>query len=119
MGKVLIEDDGIDTEFLWCAVEKDLSLEKQVSTVGDTKRLLYIMVCNKYTDIALLELPYNILDVLDGNGIDTCKRLVQHDELRVDGQAAGYLGTTPLSATKLVAQVLTHLLEMELADKVL
>ncbi len=60
-----------------------------------------------------------MLDVLHGNRVDTGKWLVEHDELRVDGQATGYLRTTALTTRQTVTLVLAHLLQAELCDKAL
>ena len=74
------------------------------------------MVGYENSDIAVF-LPYYILYVFNSNRVNACKRLVEHDELRVDGKATGYLGTASLSTRKAVAQVLTHFLQVEFRNK--
>ena len=66
----------------------------------------------------LFHMPFYSLQV-HGNRVDTGKWLVEHDELRVDGQATGYLRTTALTTRQTVTLVLAHLLQAELGDKAL
>ena len=77
------------------------------------------MVGDEDADVAVFQAPDDMLDVLHGDGVDTGERLVEHDELRLDGQTAGYLRTAPLTTAELVAEVLAHLAETELLDKLL
>ena len=69
--------------------------------------------------VAVLELPYYLLDILDGNGVNSGKRLVQHYEFGLYGQASGNLRTASLTTGETVTQVLAYLLETELADEAL
>ena len=75
------------------------------------------MVGNEDADVAVFQLPNDVLDVFNCNGVDASKGLVEHDELRFDGQTAGYLGAASLTTRELVALVLTNLLQAELADE--
>ena len=60
-----------------------------------------------------------MLDILHGDRVDAGERLVEHDELRVDGQTAGYLGAAALTTRQTVTLVLAHLLQTELGDEAL
>ena len=75
------------------------------------------MVGDENADVLVLQLPDNLLNIFHGNGIYTGKRLVEHDELGVDGQTAGNLRTAALTTRKLVTLVLAHLLEAELGNQ--
>ena len=77
------------------------------------------MVGNEDTDILLFQLVDNRLNIFHGNGIDTGKGFVEHNELGADGQTAGYLGTPPLATRQLVAQVLAHLLQTKFGNEAL
>ena len=77
------------------------------------------MVGDQDADVLALQAIDDALDVLHGDGVHTGKRLIQHDEVRVDGQAAGNLGAAALATRQAVTQVLAHLLQVELADKLL
>ena len=66
------------------------------------------MVGDENADVAIFQAPHDVLNVLHGNGIDAGKRLVEHDEFGVDGQATGNLGATSFAARELVALVLSH-----------
>ena len=91
------------------ALEQDAALKQQVGTVGNGKGFVHIMVGNKDANVAILQSPHNVLNVFHSNGVDTRKGLVEHDKLRVDGQAARYLGAAALATRQLVAHVLAHL----------
>ena len=97
--QVLVEHDRVDTELLRRAVEEYLPLEEQVGTVGDAERLLNVVVCNEHAYVPLFQFPDDVLNVFHSNGIDTGKGLVEHDELRVDGKATGYLRAATLAST--------------------
>ena len=77
------------------------------------------MVGDKDADVAVFQPPHDVLDIFHSDRIDTGKRLVEHDELGVDGQTSGYLRAASLTAGELVALVLAHLVEPEFADQAL
>ena len=60
-----------------------------------------------------------MLDILHGDRVDAGKRLVEHDKLRVDGQAARYLRAATLTTRETVTFVLAHFLQAELSDQAL
>ena len=68
------------------------------------------MVGDQDANVAILELPNNVLNVFNRDGIDPGKGFVEHDKLGIDGQTACDFGTTPLSTGKLVAEILAYLL---------
>ena len=59
-----------------------------------------------------------VLDILDGDRIDSCKRLVKEYELRVYGKRTGNLAAAALSSGKLDTLALAHLMEVELVEQV-
>ena len=77
------------------------------------------MVSDENADIAELQLPDDMLDVLHSDRVDTGKRLVEHDELWVDGQTARYLRTAALTTRQAVALVLADFLQAKLLDEAL
>ena len=77
------------------------------------------MVRDQDADVLVTQTRHDSLDILYGNRIDTGKRLVQHDEFRVDGQTTGYLGTTTFTTGQLVAQVLPYLVQTKLSNQTL
>ena len=58
-----------------------------------------------------------MLYLLNGDRVDAGERLVEHDELRVDGEAASDLGASALAAGELVAHVLAHFSEVEVGNE--
>ena len=93
-------------EFFGLALKQNSTLKQQVGTVGDGQRLLHVVVGDEDTDVAVFQSPHHMLYLLDGNRVDTGKRLVEHDELRVDGQTTRNLGASTFATRKLVAKVL-------------
>ena len=77
------------------------------------------MVGDEDADVAKLQSPNDALDVLHGYGVHAREGLVEHDKLRVDGQAACYLRASPLASRESVSQVLAHLLQAKLLDEAL
>ena len=56
------------------------------------------MVSDNDADIAVFELGDDVLDILDCNRVDSCERLIQKNEFRIDGKGAGNLAASPLSS---------------------
>ena len=78
-------------------LEQNLSFKQQISTIGNTQRLLHIVVSNQNADIPILQLPHNLLNILHCNRVYTGKRLVQHNKFGVNGQTTGNFCTAPLA----------------------
>ena len=114
--EVVLSNNRICRQFLRRTMKQDTSLEEQIGTIGDTQRILHVMVSNQNAYIQILQLPHDKLDILYGNGVHTSKRFVEHDELRLNSQTAGNLRTTALTTAELVALVLAHLLQAKLFD---
>ena len=117
--EVLGAHDVVGGELLGRSLEEDASFEQQVCPVGYRQRFLNVMICDENPDVLVFQTPHDALDVFDGNRVDASEGLVEHDELRVDGEASGNLGTSALASRELVALVLAHLLEVELGDEAL
>ena len=117
--QVLVADRGILGKFLTGALEQNLSFKQQVGSVGNAQCFGRIMVGNKDANVLTLEAIDNALDVFHGNGVNAGKRLIKHDETRVDREATGNLGAAALTTRQTVTQILAHLLKVELADELL
>ena len=119
LGEVFLAHNLVFSELLGSALEEDFSFEEQVGTVGDGECLVDVMVGDEDSDVAVLQLPDDLLDVLHGNRVDAGERFVENDELRLDGQTAGYLRAATLTTGELVTFVLAHLAQTELGDEAL
>ena len=75
------------------------------------------MVSNQDAYILLFEFIDNALDILNGNRVNSGKRLVKHDELRVDGQTAGNFRASAFPAAESVAIILSHFLKIEFRNQ--
>ena len=98
---------------------EDGAFIKEIGTVGDRKRLTDIVVCDDDTDVLVLELGDDELDVLHGDRIHAGERLIQKNEFRINGQGPGDLAAAALASGKLYAKTLADLREIELVDKIL
>lgn len=96
--EIFFADRRVFGQFFGSALEEDLAFEQQVGSVGDAQRLLGVMVGDQDADVLFFKMIDNRLDVLDGDRVDSGKGFVEHDELRVDGQAAGYFGAAAFAA---------------------
>jgi hypothetical protein len=56
---------------------KDLSVDQDVRAVADAEGLSYVVVSDKNPDPFLLQCGDDLLNVLNGEGIDAGKRLVE------------------------------------------
>ena len=119
VGEVFLAHNLVLCQFLRRALEEDAPLEEQIGTVRDTERILHVVVSDEDADISVLQFPHDELDILHGDGVDARKGLVEHDELRLDGQATGDLRPSALTARQLVTLVLAHLAQTELLDQIL
>ena len=77
------------------------------------------MVGDEDTDIQVFQFPHDKLDILHGDGIDTGKRFIEHNEFRFDGQTTGDLRPSALTTRELITLVLTYLLQTKLGDQAL
>ena len=117
--KVLGADFIISCEGFRSAALEDGSLVEQIGAVNDGERLTHIVVGDDDTDILVFQFCDDVLDVLHGDRVDTGKRLIEKDELGVDGKCTCNLATAALTTGKLDALALAHLMEVELIEKVL
>ena len=76
------------------------------------------MVGDNHADVLVLERGHDALDVLDGDRVDACERLVEQDEFRIDGYGARDFGPSALASRKLDAKALADFGQAELLDQV-
>ncbi len=65
------------------ARHEDAALEKKVGAIGYGKRLVNVVIGDDYSYILVLQLGNYFLDIFHSNGIDSCERFVEQDELRL------------------------------------
>ncbi len=71
--------------------------KQKVCAVGDAERFLHIVVSDENADVAILEFPNDVLNVLYRNRVNASERLVEHYELWVDGKASRNLASATLA----------------------
>src|SRR5690606_35576529 len=109
---LLVGEDGIGI-----ALGDDVAGADDVGGVADIQRLAYVVVGDQHADAALLEVADDVLDVVDGNRVDACERLVQQDKGRVGGQAAGNLGAPALTTGQRHAEAVADMGNMGLLQQ--
>ena len=74
-------------KLIWSTVKKDSALKQKICAVGNVKSFVHVMVGYQDANVTMFQMPYYILDFLNRNRVNARKRLVEHDELRLDGKA--------------------------------
>ena len=75
------------------------------------------MVSNQNTNIFIFQLPHNLLNILYRNRVNSCKRFIEHDKLRINSKTASNLRTAALTTRKLITLILTHFLQTKLRNQ--
>src|SRR5438105_2189647 len=88
-----------------------------VRAVADPERFPHVMVRYEHADAALLEEPYDPLDVEDSDRIDAGKRLIEQDERRTRAERARDFQTPALAARKRDRGVLAQMGDVEILEK--
>ena len=127
LGQAFLEDEvaaevffayvGVVGEGARGAFLEDGAFVEEVGAIGDAEGLAHVVVGDEDADVAFLELPYDVLDVLDGDGVDACEGFVEEEEHGVVGEGAGYLGTAALAAGELDALAVAYVLEVEFVEE--
>ena len=115
--QVLLTHNLIRSQLFGLPLEKNSSLKQKISSIGNGQSLLHIVVGNQNTDIAILQLPHDMLNIFYRYRVDTRKRFIQHYELRINGQTACDLSTAALASRQLVTFILAHLSKTKLLDE--
>ena len=72
-------------QLLCRAMLKDLALYKQVCTVTNRQRFVYIVVGDKDTDISVFKTGHDCLDIFHSNRVNACKGFVKKNKFRING----------------------------------
>src|SRR5690606_32350337 len=91
----------------------DVAVADNVGGVADIQCLAHIAVGDQHADAAVAQVADDALDIVHGDRVDTGKRLVQQDEVRVGGQAAGDLGAAALAAGEAHAEAVADVGDVE------
>src|SRR6266487_806671 len=95
---------------------QDLTVIDDIRAVRNGKRLLDIMIGNQDPNASLLQSSDNRLDVADRDGVYSCKRLIQHQEMRPCDQSPGDLHTTTFPARKSERFTFSHVIKPKVLD---
>src|SRR5690606_29304659 len=85
-------------DFFRIALGEDLPVIDDVGAVDEAQRLAHVMIGDEYADATLGQVPHQLLDVADGNGIYACERLVEQHVGRSAGEGAGDFAPPPLAS---------------------
>ena len=88
-----------------------------VGSVADIQGFAHVVVGNQYADAPFFQMADNALDVIHGNRIHPGKGLIQQNEIRVGGQAAGDFRPAPFAAGQAHSQGIANVSDMEFLEQ--
>src|SRR5205085_3694889 len=89
---ILVGDEG-----LGAAGEQDLAAIDDAGAVDDVERLADIVIGDQDADVAILEIPDQVANVLDRNRVDAGEGLVEQHDRGIGGERAGDLAAAALA----------------------
>src|SRR5918999_3878683 len=96
---------------------QDRTFVDDVSAIADTQRFTHVMIRNEDADAALLQEPYDALDVEHRDRVDTGERLVEQDEGRPRAKGARDLQPPSLAAGQGDRCMLSQVCDVEVLQK--
>ena len=78
---------------------------EDVRAIGDGQGLPHIVIGDQDADAALLELPHDLLDVPDGDGVDAREGLVEQEVAGIGDEGARDLEAPPLASGQRIRPV--------------
>jgi hypothetical protein len=94
-----------------------LAIVQQVCAVGDRERLLHIVVGDEHAYVALLQLIYNFLNVLNRYRVYTCKGFIKQNILGIGSQCASNFCAPSFSSTERASHVGALVCETKLLEE--
>src|SRR5690606_24152732 len=102
--------------FLWGTGQHDLPFRQQISSIRNGESLLYVVVSDQDSDISGFQFGYDSLDFFYSDGVNTCKRFIQENKVRVCGQCSGNLRSSTLTTRQEVTTILADAVQTELSQ---
>ena len=96
--EVIFAGIRIRKQLLAVAVGDDPAIQDDIGSVGRIQGLPHIVVRQQDTDSSLGELHDDLLDLADGDRVDSAERFVQENETRFHDERPGDLETPLLAA---------------------
>src|SRR5437762_1087381 len=87
--EVKLACDGVVDQEVAGAVAFDAAFADDIGAVADLKSFADIVIGDEDADAFLAEAEDDLLDIVDGHGIDAGEGLVQEEDGRMGDQAAG------------------------------
>ena len=110
-------DIGVINQFLGIAGSKYLPLRHDISSVGYTKSFTNVVVGYEDPDPSPAQIENDLTNVIDRERVDTRKRFIKENELRVACKTASDLDPTSLPARKTVAANPTNMCHAEFLEQ--
>jgi hypothetical protein len=79
-------------------MRENLPVVNDVGPVDQAQGLPHAMIRDENADPTVGQMAHQLLNILDGDGVDACKRFVEQDEGRVRRQRPGNFATAALTA---------------------
>src|SRR2546421_3900932 len=93
---------------------KYFSLSHDIGAVGHAEGFAHIMISNQDPDAAAAQVDEYTLNIVAGLGIDSGKRFVQENELRLSRQRASNFSTPAFASGQGIAAGVAHVFDAEL-----
>src|ERR1700690_2816041 len=97
----------VTSQLLRCTGAENPALINNVCAIRHRQRLPHIVVRDQNSDPARPQIRNNLLQIQNGDGVNSRKRLVQKDERRIDTERTGDLNSPPLSPPEGISLFLT------------
>src|SRR5437773_1777084 len=96
--QVNLADVFIINNFVRRSRREDAPLVDDISAVTDAERFTHVVVGDHNADLALLEKTDDLLDIEDGDRVDSSEGLIEKNEARTRRERSRYLDAPSLSA---------------------
>src|SRR5262249_24976029 len=95
--QIMLATDGIVNKEILSAFALDAPVVNQIGAVHDGKSLAHVVVGDHDGQSGFAKVNDDLLHIVNGNGIDSAERLVEHQQLWLGDERTGN-GQTPFFA---------------------
>src|SRR5262249_16275906 len=107
----------IVTQLLWRASAEDPAFIDDVGTIGDRERFPHIVVGNQDADATAFQIEDYLLQIENGNRVDTRKWFLDQHDLWCNAERACDLTSASLTTRKRVSHIVANVAKPQLVDQ--
>ena len=108
---------GVTEDFFGAAGNEDLSVADDVGTVGDGECFAFAVIGKEDRDAAIAKSADDVLDTVNGDGVDAGEGFVKQDDFRVAGESAGNFKAATFTAGERAGTLGAFFVEAEFAEE--